>query len=317
MTKVAEKQTILIVDDDPRSIRILADLLRMEYTIVVAKDGETALQIAISDKAPDLILLDVMMPKTDGYEVCRKLKAESQTNKIPIIFITSKDSEEDEVKGFEVGAVDYVTKPFRPVIVKARVNTHAMLKRQRDLLEKMSLLDGLTGISNRRKMNEYLVTAGEFVARDSSSLSLIMLDIDKFKEFNDYYGHYAGDICLTQIAKILSDNLKRKIDLVARYGGEEFACILPRSSHEFALSMGEALRSSIESMRIPHATSVVSPFVTISVGVATVNVIDHKEYPKNLITAADEAMYRAKQQGRNQVCGQELDKKDGENKCYL
>ena len=301
-----KKQTILIVDDDPKSIRILAELLCQEYSIAVAKDGETALQIANSNKPPDLILLDVMMPKTDGYEICKKLKKNSHTSKIPIIFITCKDGEEDEIKGFALGAVDYVTKPFHPVIVKARVNTHIILKKQRDLLEKMSLLDGLTGIANRRKMDEYLVTAGEFAARDNSCISLIMLDIDKFKEFNDHYGHYAGDFCLIQIAEILSQTLKRKIDLLARYGGEEFACILPRSSHEFALTMGETFRCRIAEMEIPHATSTVKPFVTVSVGVSTVNCIDPKEYPKNLLTVADESMYRAKQQGRNQVWGQEI-----------
>lgn len=308
MTELLEKQTVLIVDDDSTNIRILTDLLRTEYATVVARDGNTALRIAMSDTPPDLILLDVMMPQIDGYQVCKKLQSNNQTKKIPIIFITARDSEEDEIKGFEAGAVDYITKPFRIVIVKARVQTHVELKRQRDLLENLSFRDGLTGIPNRRRFDEYLLNVGGFAIRECSPLSLIMVDIDYFKAFNDYYGHYEGDACLIRIAKSISNSIKRTIDLVARYGGEEFVCILPRTKPEFALMLAEKIRESVLALQIPHVASPVNSFVTVSVGVATSTLIsiDNNRFSENLITATDKMLYLAKEQGRNRVQGIEL-----------
>lgn len=302
-----DRQTVLIVDDEPGNIRILVELLRSDYRTLVATNGDKALQIARAENPPDLILLDVVMPELDGYEICKILKADDRTKKIPIIFITSKDSEEDERKGFEVGAVDYVMKPFRSAIVKARVNTHAELKKYRDFLESLSLMDGLTGIPNRRRFDEYLDTIWEFAVRESSPISLILIDIDYFKQFNDHYGHQAGDECLIQIAQKIRSTSKRKIDLVARYGGEEFACILPKTKLADAIMIAEKFRESVLSLQIPHAYSLVESFTTISLGVATILPIPRgTKTPFELVKAADEALYMSKEGGKNKVSSLEI-----------
>ena len=220
MDELSKQQTILIVDDAKENINVLAELLKSKFKIRATTSGQKAIKIAFSDNPPDLILLDVMMPEMDGYEVCKILKASSQTRNIPIIFITGKTSEEDEIYGFNLGATDYIIKPFSPVIVKARVNTHAELRRYRDYLENISYLDGLTGISNRRKFDEYLDLIWSFGVGESTPVSMILIDIDYFKRFNDTYGHAEGDACLIQIAQDLFKTIVRKTDFVARYKQE-------------------------------------------------------------------------------------------------
>jgi len=296
----AKKQTILIVDDVTANIDILAELLRPDYKIRAATSGEKALKISFSENPPDLILLDVMMPDIDGYEVCRILKASFETKDIPIIFITGKTSIEDEIYGFNLGAVDYVRKPFNSVIVKARVNTHAELKRYHDYLEGISYLDGLTGIANRRKFDEYLDITWNFAMRDAIPISMVLMDIDCFKLFNDHYGHQKGDDCLIKIAQTLAGVATRKTDLVARYGGEEFVCILPNTEMEDAKQIAEKFRRSIMEIQIPHEYSAAGSNVTISIGVATV-IPEINSNCSLLIKASDEALYRAKANGRNQV----------------
>ncbi|MBF0496562.1 MAG: diguanylate cyclase [Deltaproteobacteria bacterium] len=303
MNDQIEKQAlsvVLIVDDEPGNIRILVELLRPYYTTRVAVNGETALRIATSDNPPDLILLDIMMPGMDGYEVCRRLKADPYTQHIPVIFITAKDSEEDQITGFETGAVDYVTKPFSPVIVKARVKTHVELKKFREFYEGLSLRDGLTCIANRRRFDEYLNATWNMSRRESSPLSLILIDIDHFKLFNDNYGHKAGDACLIQVAQALAASLRRSVDLMARYGGEEFACILPNTTLDGATSLAEKFREGIMSLQISHAYSPTANYLTISQGAATM-IPSSDTSPDILIKAADAALYRSKKAGRNMV----------------
>ena len=300
MDKLNKVQTILIVDDVAANISILAELLRPKYKIRVATNGEKALEIAFSENPPDLILLDVLMPGMDGYQVCARLKAFPQTKGIPVIFITGKNSEEDEINGFNIGAVEFITKPFSPVIVKARVNTHAELKSYRDFLERISYLDGLTGIPNRRKFDEYLGYAYGFAIRESFPVSMIMMDVDYFKLYNDHYGHLEGDACLVRIARAFSGAFIRKTDFAARYGGEEFACILPNTPMAAALALAEKLRLQVALLQIPHAASPAEPFVTISLGVASVLPTSDSSF-KDLIGAADEALYCSKQSGRNKV----------------
>lgn len=295
-----EKQTVLIVDDAKTNITILAELLKQDYQVRAATNGEKALEIAFSDNPPDLILLDIVMPNMDGYEVCRRLKATEKTKGIPVIFITGKESEEDEIKGFEMGASDYITKPFNSTVVKARVNTQAELKRNRDYMERISYLDGLTGIANRRKFDEFLDQSWNFAMRQSLPIALIMIDIDLFKTYNDHYGHPKGDACVKQIAQALATSLVRKTDLVARYGGEEFVCVLPGVELESAVITAEKLRQSVLSLQIPHAHSSVSDFVTISLGAAAI--IPPMNAPFSLlIHAADTALYISKETGRNRV----------------
>lgn len=300
MDELSKQQTILIVDDAKSNINVLSELLRSDFKIKAATSGEKAIEIAFSDNPPDLILLDVIMPEMDGYEVCKRLKASSQTKAIPIIFITGKVNEEDEIYGFNLGAVDYITKPFSPVVVKARVGTHAELKRHRDFLEGISYLDGLTGISNRRKFNEFLELTWNFAEHESVPVSMILMDIDFFKLFNDHYGHQAGDDCLIQIAGALSESLCHKTDFVARYGGEEFVCVLPNATTEVALEMAEKLRKSVLELEIPHAFSAAAEYVTISLGVATAIPADDSHYD-SLIRMADGALYQSKETGRNKV----------------
>ncbi|MHB1455204.1 MAG: GGDEF domain-containing response regulator [Saccharofermentanales bacterium] len=300
MDVLSKQQTILIVDDAKANINVLAELLRADFRIRATTSGEKALEIALSDNPPDLILLDVLMPEMDGYTVCKKLKESSQTRNIPVIFITGKVSEEDEIYGFTIGAVDYITKPFSPVVVKARVNTHAELKRHRDYLEEISYLDGLTGIPNRRKFNEYLSYTCSFAIIESVPVSIIMVDIDDFKAFNDCYGHHEGDSCITLIGQALSEEMTDKTDLAARYGGEEFALILPNKNRDEAVAIAEKLRLNVENLRIPHGSSSVSDRVTISLGVAS-QIPSETSCCSDLIKKADEALYRSKQNGRNRV----------------
>ncbi|MBF0552435.1 MAG: diguanylate cyclase [Deltaproteobacteria bacterium] len=300
MDEISHKQSVLIVDDEPGNAKILVELLRPIYTVRVAVNGAKALQVARSDIPPDLILLDVVMPGMDGYEVCRELKADPYTQDIPVIFISAKDSEEDQIKGFNIGAVDYITKPFSPVVVEARVKTHVELKIKSELLKKLSFRDGLTGIANRRQFDEYLAYAWHFSTRESLPLSLILIDIDHFKLFNDNYGHQAGDACLVRVAQTLANSIKRKTDLAARYGGEEFGCILPHTNSDGALALADHLSDNLQSLSIPHVNSGTCNWVTISQGVATV-VPSRNTRPDTLIRVADEALYRAKSEGRNRV----------------
>lgn len=300
MNESAAKPIVLIVDDVPMNIKILGDALKTDYTVRFATDGAKALDIAASASPPDVILLDIIMPGMDGYEVCRALKAEKETRNIPVIFITAMTQEEDETKGLELGAVDYITKPFSIPIVKVRVKTHLELKRHRDLLEQLSMLDGLTGIPNRRRFDECFDMEWKRAERVGIFLSLIMIDIDFFKPYNDYYGHQQGDECLKQIAHALAGSIKRASDCVARYGGEEFVCILPDTDIHGAMQVGEAMRERIESLHIPHERSTVANHVTISAGASSL--IPTREKSRfGLLEAADKNLYLAKAEGRNRI----------------
>ncbi len=302
------KQRILIVDDAPENIKVLREALKEEYRISFATSGEDALKVATADKSIDLILLDVMMPGLDGYEVCRQLKLQSDTRNIPVIFITARSSEADETRGFNVGAVDYITKPFSRAIVRARVRTHLELKRSRDILENLSRIDGLTGISNRRRFDEYLRSAWKQAIRDDVPLSLLMIDIDCFKQYNDTYKHLAGDDCLKRVADALTRSVQRPLDFVARYGGEEFAVVLPDTDVEGSGHVAESMRRAVESLRIPHSRSVAGDIVTVSLGAATIRPRKH-ESEQIVIEGSDEALYGAKSSGRNRVYGIDLEKR--------
>ncbi len=304
MNEKTAKQTILIVDDQPANIRILLEILRPDYETMVAIEGRVALDIVRSENPPDLVLLDVMMPGIDGYKVCELMKADPRTAEIPVIFITAKGNEEDMVRGFQCGAVDYVVKPFSHVIVKARVKTHAELKRYRDILKEQSIRDGLTGIANRRRFDEFLASSWDLARRRALSISVVMIDIDFFKLYNDNYGHQAGDACLKKVAKILESTLRRKIDLAARYGGEEFGCIMLDTDRNGALMMAEEFRKNVLALEIPHDYSPVDRYVTISLGVAALSP-SRENSAAALVSKADQALYRAKNNGRNRVAYQE------------
>ena len=300
MGDLSSRQRILIVDDEPINIKLLASELKSNYDVVFALKGDDAIKIAESGESVDLILLDIMMPGANGYEVCQRLKASSNTQNIPVIFITTMSLEEDETRGLEIGAVDYITKPFSMAIVKARVKTHLELKQHRDRLEKLSSMDGLTGIANRRRFDERLEREWKVATRDASVISLVMIDIDYFKLYNDSYGHIVGDECLVKVAKTLSASVRRPADMVARYGGEEFAAILPKTNSEGAVGIAETMRNRVEALRIAHEKSEVAAHITVSLGVVTVLPTPH-ESPSYLLNAGDKALYEAKRSGRNLV----------------
>ncbi len=293
------RQTILVVDDTVANIQILDGILNSEYEILFATSGKDALEIA-TKQVPDLILLDVVMPEKDGYQVCRELKHAEKTRDIPVIFVTANNQEEDESRGFAAGVVDYITKPVRASIVKARVGIHLELKRYQDHLKSLSTIDGLTGMANRRKFDETLETEWRRARRSQSPLSLVMMDIDYFKAYNDNYGHLAGDECLKRLATELGEICRRPADLFSRYGGEEFVLLLPETDSQGATSMANLVQEKIRRISIPHAYSQVADHITLSMGVATMIPINNQTQ-LDLINAADSLLYAAKQNGRNQI----------------
>ncbi|TVR72318.1 MAG: diguanylate cyclase [Spirochaetaceae bacterium] len=304
MKDETQQQTILVVDDEPANIHALGSLLRDEYRVQVSNSGEKALAIVGDEKLPlpDLILLDIQMPGIDGYEVCRRLKEDPRTDGIAIIFVTARDAASDEELGLRLGAVDYISKPISPAIVRARVDTHMNLKRKTDMLERFALLDGLTGIHNRRYFDEQLEKEIARHLREEHPLSVIMMDIDHFKAFNDHYGHGAGDKCLQKVARVLTDTLSRPSDSLCRYGGEEFVALLPGSDAGGARVVADRLRTAVEALSLTHEYSSAGPVVTVSLGVATADPAgQQKADGASLLKRADEALYTAKKAGRNRV----------------
>jgi diguanylate cyclase (GGDEF)-like protein len=289
--------TLLIVDDEKQNRALLTELLQEDHRIILAKDGIQALERA-REHRPDLILLDVLMPEMDGYAVIRALKDDDQTRDIPVIFITALDSAGDEEHGLDLGAVDYISKPFNPSIVRVRIRNHLQSVHQRRMLEQLAMHDSLTGIPNRRRLTEVYEQEWRRCMRDSVPLSLIVVDVDLFKAFNDTYGHAAGDEELRRIAGILQTSLRRPGDFVARYGGEEFVILLPGIDSAGAQALSEHARADIEAEHIPHAVSSVAPWVTISLGGAT-RIPQEGNCSPELFSLADTYLYEAKHSGRN------------------
>ncbi len=292
--------SILVVDDEPANVRLLTYMLRDLYRVREAYSGSEALQIANSDGRPALILLDVIMPDIDGFEVCRRLKDQDATKDITIIFVTTLSEDSAEEIGLNLGAVDYIIKPLRMSVVRARVRNHMNLCRQADMLAELSFIDGLTHVHNRRRFDAILLTEWQRGRRLGESLAVIMIDFDHFKALNDYYGHGTGDACLQQGAKALADTLKRPTDLLARYGGEEFVAILPETDLAGACVIAEAMRQAINALNLKHAYSTAASHVTISLGVSAM--IPSTRYEAaDLLALADQALNQAKREGRNRV----------------
>jgi len=300
MSSTRQIDSVLVVDDTPVNIQVLVKALKDTYRVRVANGGFKALAIAESEDPPDIILLDIQMPEINGYEVCRRLKQNPQTMSIPVIFVTTMDSDEDEAFGLNLGAVDYITKPFSLPVVKARVRTHLQLKQRTDMLEKLALVDGLTGISNRRSFDQTLEREWRKTRRNGSCLGLIMIDIDNFKAYNDNYGHGAGDECLRQVAGAIGSAGRRPGDFVGRYGGEEFVVVLPECNLEGVVQVAETIRLAVKELNIPHAFSAASEYVSISLGCASMRYESGTESDA-LLRKADQALYRAKEQGRDRV----------------
>jgi diguanylate cyclase (GGDEF)-like protein len=302
--KTEPRPRLLVVDDQPVNIRSLYEIFHHDHDVFISTSGIQALEMCRSC-SPDLILLDIVMPDIDGLEVCRRLKNDAETKDIPVIFVTAQDNPDDETRGLTAGAIDFITKPVNPSVVRARVRTHLTLKAQSDLLRSLVFIDGLTGVANRRRFDESLDAEWRHCRRLNSPLSLFMVDIDHFKMFNDSYGHQAGDACLQEVAAILKGQLGRSHDLVARYGGEEFVCLLPGISMVNALQKAETMVRAVRERFLPHSSSTTDSVVTISLGMA-VTVPGPDLRPDDLVSAADAQLYAAKRQGRNRVCGQEV-----------
>jgi diguanylate cyclase (GGDEF)-like protein len=296
----------MVVDDTPANIKILVEALREDYDVMVATRGAQALELAHTDPKPDLILLDMMMPEMDGHDVCRALKDDPETQSIPIIFVTADSTPENEEKSFDLGAVDYVTKPYSLPVVRARVRTHILLKHRTDALERLAQMDGLTGIANRRRFDDLLRSEWERCSRQELPISVIMADVDHFKLYNDTYGHGAGDHCLRQMGIIMRTIAGRPGDLAARYGGEEFAILLANTPFEGAGLLAEKFRAAVEEHRISSRSSNTSHSVTVSVGYATATPRPGMD-AEHLLQQADEMLYKAKSAGRNTVRGVNLD----------
>ncbi|WP_026376370.1 diguanylate cyclase domain-containing protein [Aestuariibacter salexigens] len=293
------KATVLIVDDEKVNLHILAQGLSQEHHVLFAESGKQAIKFA-HEQLPDLILLDIDLPDMNGYDVLRRLKDDPETMKIPIIFITGHDSDEDELHGLELGAVDYFTKPFKMALAKVRINNQLDLKRKTDLLEQLASIDGLTGIPNRRDFDQTLENEWRRAMRSSSALGLVMIDIDFFKQFNDHYGHAKGDACLKRVASKIDSIARRAGEFAARYGGEEFVVLLPGANEAEVTKMAERVRAGVEKLAIKHEYSGCSEVVTVSAGTASC-VPDKLGGQTELLQRADDNLYAAKEEGRNRV----------------
>ncbi|MBE9117928.1 diguanylate cyclase [Lusitaniella coriacea LEGE 07157] len=325
-------EDILVVDDTPANLNLLTQMLSERgYTVRVAPNGHLALK-SIRSCQPSLILLDIKMPDLTGYQVCARLKIDEATRDIPIIFISALDEVIDKVKAFEMGAVDYITKPFEPVEVLARIKSQLRLRslqlqlQQQNLrfqqeikerhkaeaklqkanlkLTRLANSDGLTQVANRRLFNIILSLEWVKLRQAGRPLGLVLCDVDYFKSYNDIYGHLAGDDCLRQIASSLRRAVKQPNALVARYGGEEFAILLPNNSIAQAVRVAESIRDRVRQLSIPHKGSQVSQYVTISLGVSSMIPVPHKA-PELLIDSADRRLYAAKQSGRDRAIAHE------------
>jgi diguanylate cyclase len=310
------KGTILVVDDAHENIQILNKILKADYQILFATNGKDAIQSAVCKK-PDVILLDIVMPGMDGLEVCQALQDNSETIDIPIIFITGKADIETETKGFACGAVDFITKPINPTVVRARVQTHLILKKQRDSLEnsnaqllkeiqerkkledklrKQAEFDSLTTLPNRKLFQDRLGQAILLAQRTAKPIALMFIDLDRFKGINDTLGHDAGDELLIEAGNRLSKSV-RKSDTVARFGGDEFTVILPQIEHTSMVDL--VARKILEQMRLPFSLKKQDVTISSSIGISI--------YPSDgttieeLLKSADSAMYQAKESGRNNL----------------
>lgn len=314
---------ILVIDDSEFQRVAMEEMLTEQgfADVTLCESPTDALGVLNSSTDVDVILMDIEMPDIDGIDGCRLIKSYEELRDIPIIMVTSLEEMDYLKEAFEAGAIDYLVKPPSPVELGVRVGSALRLKQETDarksrecelidlttkladknqLLRRLSVIDPLTGIPNRRYLDKVYEQEFKRSRREGQPLSVVMIDLDNFKGYNDTYGHKAGDIALTRVARALAGVVKRPTDVVARYGGEEFAAILPNTNLEGGLKVAEDLRLQVERLSIPHQGASASQFLTASLGVAG-KVVDNDTGNDYLFEAADEALYRAKEQGRNRV----------------
>lgn len=318
---ITNKCTVLMVDDQRIVYERVKAMLMDECDIELhyCEDSTKALEMANQLK-PTLILQDLVMPEVDGLTLVRMFRSNESTQIIPIIVLSTKEDPEDKQSAFQAGANDYLIKLPEKIEFVARIRAHSksfwmqkerdeafsrLRQLQEDLernnveLEKLSSLDALTGVANRRKFDHYIHKEWKRARRRNSMLSIILIDVDAFKPFNDNYGHQAGDNCLVQVAQALVKNCRRPTDLLARYGGEEFIMVLPDTSLKGAVNVAEAMRGAISELQIPHEYSDVKPYLTISLGIACCEPSEEQAEMQTLIKEADKALYQAKTDGRD------------------
>ncbi|RZL37769.1 MAG: diguanylate cyclase [Rubrivivax sp.] len=283
---------LLVVDDQAVNIQALHRVFSADCQVLMATDGGRALQLC-RNRQPDLVLLDVQMPGMDGHELCAELKSDPLLRAIAVIFVTSHNHPDEETRALDAGAADFITKPFNPTVVRARVRTQLTLKAQADLLRELAFIDGLTGVHNRRHFDERLLAESRRSQRSRAPLAVVLADVDHFKRYNDALGHLAGDDCLRRVAAALRGCLRRPTDLLARYGGEEFVCLLPDTDLAGAIAVAQCMEDTVRQLALPHPG--VDGCVTISLGVTAGN------QGQGLVEAADRAMYLAKAAGRGRV----------------
>ncbi len=289
---------ILVIDDSPVQTEFLTSILKPDYEITACHTAEAGLRAA-KEGGFSLILLDVVMPEMDGFTLLRELKGTELTRYVPVILLTSLTDIQYEERGLLLGAVDYVTKPFSPVIIKARVNAHIQLYHYQMQFRRQAMVDELTGVANRRRYEEEYPVRWREAIRFGLPFSICMFDIDKFKLYNDTFGHPAGDQVIAAVAKTAASYFQRSTDLFARYGGEEFVALFLGSEGRTAFEFLKTVRQAVEELHLPH-NSPVSPWVTISVGGVTV-VPTTGHSPEEFLQRADAMLYDAKNFGRNMV----------------
>ncbi|GHU79488.1 hypothetical protein FACS1894191_2410 [Clostridia bacterium] len=292
------KHRILIVDDETMNRKVLNQILSAEYIVLIASSGEEALEVAAEEK-PDIILLDIVLPNMSGFDVLRALKNRPDTSHIPVMFITGLTSEEDEEKGLSLGAADYITKPFRNAIVRARVKTQLQNAVQKRELERISMIDPLTNIPNRRNFDTHFESLWAHSIREKLPVSMLMMDIDKFKAYNDTYGHPQGDALLKAVAAVLSSVVKRTVDISARIGGEEFAVLLSNTGLDGAIMIAEKIRGCVEKT-VVNTVGGKPTSTTVSIGAVSILPTSHDTIAA-FFAKADACLYTAKATGRNKV----------------
>jgi len=293
-----QKNSLLIVDDEDATLKVLTDILGSEYVLYTATDGASAIEKA-QKYLPDLILLDILMPGMDGYQTFSEIKKCVELRNIPVIFITALNSDEDQVKGLTLGAADYITKPFNYMIIELRVRNQVQIANKLRTMARLGMEDHLTHLPNRRSFDGRIRMEWSRAIREQTSISIMMIDVDKFKNFNDTYGHHLGDLVLQTIAKIFTHSFKRPGDFAARWGGEEFVVLLPNTPLKGALHIAEKIRANMENEIIPCGDGSTTK-VTISIGVNSHTPV-HGDSFETFFDGADKSLYAAKEAGRNKV----------------
>jgi len=293
-----KKNSILLVDDSTQNCISLTHILDKDYTVYVSKDGPDAIETA-KECSPDVILLDILMPGMDGYEVFTVLNNHEKTKRIPVIFLTGLDDVVDEEKGLSMGAADYITKPYNDEIIKLRVKNQIKVRDRLLSIERLSMIDQLTELPNRRSFDVRVDSEWGRAIRNNNPISILAIDLDKFKMYNDTYGHQQGDAALQSVAKILAQQIKRSGDFAARWGGEEFFVILPNTDSSGAMGIAEQIRKATEGLIIRQKNGVPTK-ITVSIGVNTQSPSSSVSL-NDFIAYADNALYAAKNTGKNRV----------------